>query len=352
MSRPMFSILIPVYNVEKFLSQCIDSILEQTYQNFEVVLINDGSTDSSGFICSKYAEADKRIKVFNQENQGLLMSRRNAISKATGEYLLFLDSDDYWNNNLLEMVYSAIIKFNCDLVIFKYSRVSEKNLFIKEAHSVFHNEAIFDENNKEELFREILSSSELNNLVCKVVKHSIMDEIDYRPFKGISSGEDLLQSVPLIVNSNKIVYLDKSLYNYRITSGSITTTVNKRFFKDVTIVRETVLTYLKKQKYDNEANNILFYNYYLEIIINYFYVIAKAKLNKKEKINFLVNLKKEDLILEAIPYIKYSKIKLVNKLPIYFLKNNYYNSIIIYTLIAAKLNSIFRIVLEYSKRSR
>ena len=94
-SNLRFSILIPVYNVENYLEQCLNSVLNQKYRNFEIILINDGSSDSSGEICESFAVKDNRIRLFNQTNQGLIKTRRLAISLATGDYILFLDSDDF-----------------------------------------------------------------------------------------------------------------------------------------------------------------------------------------------------------------------------------------------------------------
>lgn len=137
MQKIKFSVLIPVYNVENFITECIDSLLNQTYQNFEVILIDDGSTDSSGNICNEYVKKDKRIKVYHQTNQGLIMARRNSIAKASGDFCLFLDSDDYWDYDLLETINQIICEYDCDLVIYKYKRVSKKRVFISEAKSVF-----------------------------------------------------------------------------------------------------------------------------------------------------------------------------------------------------------------------
>ena len=92
---PTFSIIVPVYNVEKYLTKCIDSILEQTFSDFEVILVDDGSTDNCGIICDQYVEKDDRIQVIHKKNEGLVCARKTGISKASGQYILNVDSDDY-----------------------------------------------------------------------------------------------------------------------------------------------------------------------------------------------------------------------------------------------------------------
>ena len=114
------SVIIPVYNVEKFIEQSIKSVLNQTYKNLEIILVDDGSTDSSGSICDEYSKKDKRIKVIHQDNKGLSGARNSGLDIATGKYIMFLDSDDYFENNSCEILYSEIEKKQADYVIGNY----------------------------------------------------------------------------------------------------------------------------------------------------------------------------------------------------------------------------------------
>ncbi len=116
MSMPEISVIVPIYNVGKFLSDCLDSILAQTYQNFEVICINDGSTDNSGDIADKYALKDKRITVFHQENQGVSSARNLGIERAGGKYITFCDSDDYWHCDFLKIMRNLINQYDVDMV--------------------------------------------------------------------------------------------------------------------------------------------------------------------------------------------------------------------------------------------
>ncbi len=115
MNKPLISIIVPVFNSEKYISRCINSILEQTYGNFELIIINDGSKDKSLKICEEYQKKDRRIKVFNQENKGQAFARNVGLDNAKGEYISFIDSDDYVHSRFLEYLYNALISSDSDI---------------------------------------------------------------------------------------------------------------------------------------------------------------------------------------------------------------------------------------------
>lgn len=118
--NPKISVIIPIYNVEKFLPRCLDSVLAQSFKDFEVICVNDGTPDNCGSILKQYAKKDPRIKIINQENQGLSMARNNGFKAANGEFIYFLDSDDFIHPRLLEYAYGLAVKHNADLVSFDY----------------------------------------------------------------------------------------------------------------------------------------------------------------------------------------------------------------------------------------
>ncbi|MCU7212133.1 glycosyltransferase family 2 protein [Turicibacter sanguinis] len=120
------SIIVPIYNVEKYLSKCVDSILNQSFKDFELILVNDGSTDESGKICDAYSLKDKRIKVIHQSNKGVGSARNVGINCAIGEYIAFIDPDDYIHENMYEILYKASIKDEADIVICNFYLVDEQ----------------------------------------------------------------------------------------------------------------------------------------------------------------------------------------------------------------------------------
>lgn len=136
---PKFTVIIPVYNVAAYLAKCIDSVLKQEFKQYEVILIDDGSTDESGTICDKFAEQDKRIVVIHQKNKGLSAARNIGIENAKGEYILFLDSDDYWHDSsALNIIYSRLNVSNADILSFNYMKfcddVFEKPYFKQDTN--------------------------------------------------------------------------------------------------------------------------------------------------------------------------------------------------------------------------
>ncbi|MGN0502455.1 MAG: glycosyltransferase family 2 protein, partial [Ruminococcus sp.] len=123
---PKFSVIIPVYNVQKYLDECVDSVLNQTYSNFEIILVDDGSTDRSPRICDCYAKKDDRIKVIHKENGGLSSARNCGIRAMTGDYVLFLDSDDFWDNKkALDSLSKIIYEESADVVCYGYKEFDE-----------------------------------------------------------------------------------------------------------------------------------------------------------------------------------------------------------------------------------
>ena len=116
-NKLLISVIIPVYNVEIYIKKCIDSVLNQTFQNFEIILIDDGSTDNSGRICNEYVLKDNRIKVIHQNNAGLSAARNKGIDVSSGNYICFLDSDDWYSNNALEEFINLVINYNADISI-------------------------------------------------------------------------------------------------------------------------------------------------------------------------------------------------------------------------------------------
>lgn len=129
---PKVTVVVPVFNVEKYLHQCIESLLNQTYRNLEIILVDDGSTDNSGAICDKYRQKDQRIKVIHKCNQGLGFARNSGMKETTSDYITFMDSDDYADEDMIEELMRPIIDENADTVIGGFKKVNDekKILFI------------------------------------------------------------------------------------------------------------------------------------------------------------------------------------------------------------------------------
>lgn len=288
----LFSIIVPVYNTEKYLPQCIHSVLTQTYQNFELLLVDDGSADSSGNICDEYAAQDARVRVFHQVNQGHTMARRKGISEATGEYVLFLDSDDYWDSNLLETIHDTANRDHCDMILFRFRRVTDSGRVIAEKEAEFPNGTLFTKENRKPFYLALIDEA-FNSLSLKAVRRNIIDNEDYSRYRHIKNGEDLLQTLPLVNAAESIVYLDRVLYNYRDNPSSITNNFNLQLLLDILEVRGVLREYLDRWNATEQAMLNLYYAKSLKCIVSCGYRLSnrsRSSKGKKEELSRLYSL--------------------------------------------------------------
>ncbi len=258
-----FSILVPVYNAVEYLDDCIQSVLKQTYQNYELILVNDGSKDNSGEFCDRYAQMYSNIFAYHKENAGQLHTREYAIAKANGDYYVFLDSDDTLRENALEIIQKKVKEYDCDCLMYQIERVWEGEVL--HPAPKFADSCITD---KRELYKKCLLSPNYNSMCCKAIKAEVFQRgIEYTKEYTSPFGEDLVQSLDVLKNSDKVVFTDAVLYNYTFNPNSITRTVtceNLDLFKFATGQR--VLTFLKDEavwgeeefrQYRNDGNYLL-----------------------------------------------------------------------------------------------
>ena len=208
-----FSIIMPVYNVEKYLEKSLNSVLNQTNKDFEVIVVDDGSTDNSSKICDEYKKKDKRIKVIHKENGGLSDARNEGVKKALGEYIIFLDSDDYWDKDLLKEI-SKSLDNNPDLVRFQIRTVDESN------NKVDYPEIEFYDKSGEEAFSLITRYHFVENAWAYAIKREYYLKEKYEFKKGIIH-EDFALTPLIIIKANKVNSINYIGYNYLIRSNSI-----------------------------------------------------------------------------------------------------------------------------------
>lgn len=237
------SIIVPIYNAEKYLNKCIDSLVNQTKKELEFIIINDGSTDSSEDIIKSYK--DKRIKYFKNKNQGIGKTRNFGIDKATGKYLMFLDSDDYLDINACEKLYNKAIKEKSDLVVFDFYRVEET---LKEVTINNFKSSSLKENPNLLL--------DINLGPCnKLIKRELIDKNNTR-FNEELKYEDTPFVTEIIKNANKISKLNEYLHYYVIHSNSETTVRDERVFDIIKII-DIIRNQYKDEKYMEDVVNKL-----------------------------------------------------------------------------------------------
>ena len=253
-----FSIMTPVYKVEQYLPECIESVLGQTYGNFEFILVDDGSPDHSGEICDEYAKKDSRIRVFHKPNGGLMHTRRYALERAQGDYYVFLDSDDYLSLDTLETLSRYIAETGADCVIYGFEWLRPEGTSHIKCSSYDCGRVITD---KRELYNIVFNDEAYNSLWRKCAKASCFDGRDHSRYYHIKRGEDLLQSLEIIENAGSFLFIPETLYCYRVNPASITHSDSYEGYRANFEVRETVLEFLGKsgvfteEDYDRLRNN-------------------------------------------------------------------------------------------------
>ena len=235
MDNPLVSIVIPVYNVEQYLPQCLDSVLDQTYTNIEVICVNDGSTDSSLNILKNSQAVDKRIHIIDIQNRGVSNARNVGLSEAKGEWVMFVDSDDWLEVDCLEILLQFIDKNYCDIVMFPYVR-EKANLSLKR--DLFKGEKVFEEKNSRSLARRIIgpignevtspaSLDSYGTIWGKLYHRSIIDNLEFVDLEIIGTAEDSLFNMFAFKRAKTIAYCPDVYYHYRrnvqssLTSGSV-----------------------------------------------------------------------------------------------------------------------------------
>lgn len=203
------SVLIPAYNVEKYISQCLESVCNQTYPDIEIIVIDDGSNDATFSIISKYAKDDPRIAALSRENKGVAHSRNELLDHAKGEYVLFVDSDDWIEPDMISTLVGLSEKYSVDLVMCRNVNVNTTK-----------NDSVVDVWNKDEILKKFLEHRELTGSLCnKLIKRQLFDGIRFTP--GISYGEDAMVIWDIIGRLDKMVYTTEEFYHYRMNATSI-----------------------------------------------------------------------------------------------------------------------------------
>lgn len=246
---PKISVVIPVYNTAEYLSRCLDSILSQTFSDFEIVLIDDGSKDASGEICDEYAKNDRRIRVFHKDNQGVSVARNFGLEKAQGEWVIFIDSDDWIDMNMLGRMHDKAVWENSDLVY------GDMNVVYKDHTDVLHIAKY--ESCKEQMLNNFIQSS-FSTIVGMLVKRSLYDMNDIRFPVGIGYCEDFYVAVRLMLYSHTISYIPTPYYCYnRQNESSATLNYSPAHYSMVQwVFVDTIDFFKRKGQYESYAKSL------------------------------------------------------------------------------------------------
>lgn len=246
------SVIIPVYNVENYLRQCLDSVKNQTLSDLEIITVDDGSTDGSGKICDEYAACDSRFKVIHKINGGLASARLAGARAAMGEYIVNADGDDYLEKDMIESLYDAASENLCDVVICAFNRVLPDG---SVRHVSYKLAGVYDRKRIEkEIIPFVVPGTDAEifspNVWTKLIKRELyLKNLVYYDEK-LSMSEDVVITVANVINALKLVYVDKPLYNYRITEGQMTAKYKPEYYDSEMTAEKSVIRAAADAGYD------------------------------------------------------------------------------------------------------
>ena len=277
-NSPKISVIVPVYNVEQYLPRCIDSILAQTFTDFELLLIDDGSTDNSGKICDEYAGKDSRIRVFHKENGGVASARQLGIEKAQGEFSIHADGDDWVDEDMLEEMYNMALLKQADIVVVDYYvNYQKKEFYRKQEFS-------------QPLLKAILNGCVMGSLWNKLIKHSLYRKYSVHFCQDINYCEDVLVLVQILLNHDvSIYYLNCAFYHYnRENLTSITRNYTQETYVERKKFFQELIKRLPVNRYKIEIDSVAF-----EIKSEAFYyrMITKSEFIEGKSMRFFNILK-------------------------------------------------------------
>ncbi len=320
MESPILSIIVPIYNVEPYLKQCLDSIKKQTFTNFEAILIDDGSPDGCGRICDEYALADSRFKVIHQKNKGLLATRKVGVSKAIGTYVGFVDSDDWIADFSYEKMIEQALQHDTDIVLVSGLRVAEKGK--PKSFSNTLEAGLYD---KQRLIQEVYpimlgnhdmyANRNIQPSVClKIFRKTLIESVYSTLTHDIVQGEDMACSYSCLLNAQSIYVLDHSIkgYFYRYNPNSVSWTYKKNLLQQ----SMNLCDFLRSNPLGKDIPQYQMDIYYEECffaIQSYFNeYLTKNRVHGKEKIKRLRAIVEHPQVVRAMNTIDMSTIKFPN----------------------------------------
>ena len=287
-----FSIIVPVYNVEKYLAECLDSILAQTFRDYELIVVNDGAKDNSGKICDEYAEKDSRVKVIHKENGGSSDARNVGANKAKGEYIIYIDSDDY----ILSMDFLQVLHDNlgeADILLYKHQKLidgSEKMLPCTYSY-----QNISEKDSYIEKLEKLVAEDAFYGMAwIKTFKRTLIVEHKIEFEVGLL-GEDMEWNYNLITHARSLNVVDRPFIAYRQRANSITTSTRLKNLTDFIYILEKWSLKINEEIQDETFRNVLFASmakYYSNMLITY------NRVKEKEKKLYVKQIKKLSWLLE------------------------------------------------------
>lgn len=288
------SIIIPVYNVEKYLNECIDSVISQSYKNLEIILVDDGSLDKSGIICDDYISRDSRIKVVHKENGGLSSARNVGIGIATGEYITFLDSDDYWDDpcalekimNKVELGENTVISWGVKKLYESTGKIDDVGMYVKTERKLAES--------KEESFKRLVESECYIASACnKLIKRDLIIRNNIYFIEDMKS-EDIDWCARIAIKAQKFEFNNNSFYIYRQRDGSISKSLEEKNI--VNLLEAIKICYILSKEIEDDTFRKLYLSYVATQIVNTMICLNRVPRDLRKK--YIKKLKKYKKVLK------------------------------------------------------
>lgn len=305
----VISVIVPIYNVKEYLERCVESIITQTYEKMEIILVDDGSTDGCRELCDSYKNKDKRIKVIHQENQGLSGARNAGIDIARGKYIVFIDSDDFIATSFVEKLYSICLKYNADIAICDYLQGNYKEFPLYRQGNVLCLEA-------QDMLEKWHSVYTRIETVAwnKMYKRSVFDSPKVRYPKGLLH-EDVMTTHLCVYNCKRIAILKEKLYMYFVRDNSINQTMSPKRIQDIIYVNEQRYLWFLNHGYIKSAIRLKAYT--LKVYMEFY---CKAYYAKVDDFYLTLLLNKFDLLYDEVINID-SEISIKERILFWSFKN-------------------------------
>ena len=318
-NKPKISIIIPVYNVEKYLEQCLKSLINQTFKDIEIICINDGSTDNSLEILEAFQKQDERIKIINKQNEGQGIARNEGLKIAKGEYISFIDPDDWVEQGMYEFLYNKFLETNAQIIRFNYRSFDEEKQISDKPHNFrieqagyfklnIQDNSIYNWKNVENLNFEKVELQVWNRIFSnKFIKEN---NLHFAPFKH---SEDNIFTISALFLADKILYVEKVFYNYRVRNNSSLNRASNEYFsvfKNVELIKDFLIEKGLFEKYEKAYRIYLidtFYSHYGCIpneSIEIFLDEVRKRLTKEEYKKFKNLLKAKFTFFEKLFALK------------------------------------------------
>lgn len=329
MTKPKVSVIVPIYNVEKQLDRCMTSILNQTLKDIEIIMVDDGSPDNCPAMCDEYAKKDSRIKVIHKKNGGLGYARNSGLEIATGEYVAFVDSDDFIDVNMYESLYNKSKEEHLDTCYCSFSRYYDSGKTIPALESS--NNIIITNRDDIDKFLLSMQGECRDSIVGMSVWRAIyaMNIINDNNIRFVSekdvASEDIFFDIDYLSKSKKIGYIPEHYYFYYVNDNSITTNYNKAKYD-----RMVKMLYLIESKLSTIYDKNLYESYFLYSILRIFKIILKTEVlmanSSNEGIQVLNKRLSEPIFNRMCECIEFRKgLSIYNKLLVYLLNKSSYS---------------------------